>query len=143
MSVKCFMVEMLDDTSYRSAETGETWPGLYDLPPGAMFWWTFATSEVSDWHPYNGPEGKCLAVMLPSRNVWLIDSDAKNCTDKEDFQRGGHKCWIRHGAPPLVTVDKRAGVEGASAEKTCGAGAGSIQSGEYHGFLRGGFLVAC
>jgi hypothetical protein len=41
-----------------------------------------------------------------------------------------HKCWVRHGEPPNHTVDKRG--------NTCGAGAGSILSGSYHGFLRDG-----
>ncbi len=41
-----------------------------------------------------------------------------------------HKCWIRHGTPPDLTVDKN-GV-------TCNAGAGSILVGDYHGFLVNG-----
>jgi hypothetical protein len=40
---------------------------------------------------------------------------------------------VRHGEAPNITVDKN-GV-------TCGAGAGSIQCGSYHGFLRNGELV--
>lgn len=44
-----------------------------------------------------------------------------------------HKCWVRHGEPPDLHVDK-AGV-------TCNAGAGSILSGDYHGFLHNGFLT--
>jgi hypothetical protein len=46
-----------------------------------------------------------------------------------------HKCWIRHGTPPKIHVDK-AGV-------TCGAGAGSIAYPGWHGFLRKGRLIAC
>lgn len=41
-----------------------------------------------------------------------------------------HRCWIRHGEPPLITVDKNG--------LTCAAGAGSIQCRDYHGFLRDG-----
>lgn len=44
-----------------------------------------------------------------------------------------HKCWCRHGEAPNFTVDKN-GV-------TCIAGAGSIQIGNYHGFLQNGFLT--
>jgi hypothetical protein len=44
-----------------------------------------------------------------------------------------HRCWVRHGDAPELTVDKNG--------KTCGAGGGSIVSGSYHGFLRNGFLT--
>jgi hypothetical protein len=50
------------------------------------------------------------------------------CAGYEDARP--HKCWIRHGKAPLITVDKN-GV-------TCGAGTGSIAAGDYHGFLRNG-----
>jgi hypothetical protein len=48
-----------------------------------------------------------------------------------------HKCWVRHGDPRTgeLHVDKN-GV-------TCSAGAGSILSGSYHGFLHNGYLVEC
>jgi len=79
---------------------------------------------------YQGPDGLHLMVMLPNGNEWLIDGRANNCTMRDDHE---HRCWVRHGEPPNVTVDKRG--------KTCAAGAGSIQSGSYHGFLRAGALV--
>jgi hypothetical protein len=63
----------------------------------------------------------------------MIDGICSNCTDREDALKGGHKCWVRHGDAPLITVDKNG--------KTCGAGGGSILSGSYHGFLRNGELV--
>lgn len=44
-----------------------------------------------------------------------------------------HKCWVRHGTPPRVTVDK----DGL----TCGAGAGSIAVPGYHGHLQNGYLT--
>jgi hypothetical protein len=62
----------------------------------------------------------------------MIDSRASNCTLPNDRE---HKCWIRHGTPPDLTVDKNG--------KTCAAGAGSIQLGNYHGFLRNGHLEEC
>jgi hypothetical protein len=55
---------------------------------------------------------------------------ASNCTMPNDML---HRCWVRHGNPPMITVDKNG--------PTCGAGAGSILSGNWHGFLRNGELV--
>ncbi len=72
-------------------------------------------------------DGVHLYAMLPNGNEWDIDGRASNCTDKDDRL---HRCWIRHGEPPNLTVDKKG--------LTCRAGAGSIASGSYHGFLRGG-----
>jgi len=57
----------------------------------------------------------------------MIDSRASNCTLPDD---NVHKCWVRHGEAPNFTVDKN----GA----TCAAGAGSIQTSNWHGFLRNG-----
>jgi hypothetical protein len=115
---------------YRRADTGEETTHR-DAGPGAMF--------DANWyhgHPcWEGPDGRSLVVILPNGNPWHIDGMANNCTDREGAMEGRHKCWVRHGEPPDLTVDKN-GV-------TCSAGAGSIQSGDWHGFLRGGFLVAC
>lgn len=72
-------------------------------------------------------DGWHLMVMCPGHEVWNIDSRASNCTKPYDY---AHQCWIRHGTPPLITVDKNG--------PTCAAGAGSIQVGKYHGFLQGG-----
>lgn len=74
-------------------------------------------------------DGPCLTVMTPG-GVWRIDSRASNCGSPYDYE---HRCWVRHGEPPAVTVDK----EGV----TCVAGAGSIQCGDFHGFLRDGALT--
>jgi hypothetical protein len=76
----------------------------------------------------SGPQ---LTVVCPNGGTWDIDSRASNCTMPYDY---AHRCWIRHGEPPALTVDK-AGV-------TCQAGAGSIQCGDYHGFLQNGVLTA-
>lgn len=54
----------------------------------------------------------------------------KNCTMPYDYE---HRCWVRHGEPPAITVDKQG--------HTCAAGAGSIQCGSYHGFLEDGALT--
>ena len=71
-----------------------------------------------------------LLVVCPSGQSWDIDSRASNCTMPDDRT---HRCWVRHGEPPNLTVDK--------AGKTCAAGAGSIIAGSYHGFLRNGELT--
>lgn len=96
--------------------------------PGDMFWVTFASGHCSTHEP---PCERHLHVVTPDGHWWDIDGRAGNCTMKDDKV---HHCWVRHGEPPLVTVDKQ-GV-------TCSAGAGSIQSSNWHGFLKDGELVA-
>lgn len=104
---------------------------------------TFASSAKSLWpgpsptdptlpaaHPsYTFADGPHLCVQTPGGS-WNIDSRASNCTLPYDYN---HRCWIRHGEPPQITVDK-SGV-------TCSAGAGSIACGSYHGFLQNGALT--
>lgn len=114
---------------YRRTDTGEemTWEAA---PPGAMrfAWWL--SEELTEGF-YVGPDGECLVVKLPpDGHEWIVDSRAKNCTLPEDNK---HKCWVRHGVPPNITVDKNG--------LTCAAGAGSIQTPRWHGFLRNGELV--
>ena len=95
------------------------------LPPGTMYW--------SSWHTgcsWDNCDGQHLHVVLPNGHHWDVDGRASNCTLPQDRT---HRCWIRHGEPPLITVDKSG--------HTCNAGAGSILSGDYHGFLRGGELT--
>lgn len=95
---------------------------LRDAPPGAMY--------DAEWLPESfgvGEDGRRLYVVCPSGVTWFIDGHASNCTMPED---NIHKCWVRHGEVPNITVDKN-GV-------TCAAGGGSIIAGNYHGFLRDG-----
>lgn len=94
-------------------------------PPGAM-WYADYMEDIPE---YCGQDGKRLCVMTPG-GIWMIDSKASNCTMPDD---NVHKCWVRHGIPPDVTVDKNG--------LSCQAGAGSIAIGNYHGFLRNGILV--
>jgi hypothetical protein len=91
-------------------------------PPGAM-WNASWMSPLED--------GIYLMVRLPNGHDWAVDSEASNCTRKGQ----PHNCWCRHGDPreARVTVDK--------VGDTCAAGAGSIQGGDYHGFLRNGVLT--
>jgi hypothetical protein len=129
MGIKCFMVELGEDGVWKNLETSDEYISCAQVPPGAMWYadWMLLGTEPE---PFAGPDGRCLVVKLPNGNDWMIDAICSNCPDREDALRGGHKCWVRHGIAPHITVDK--------AGKTCSAGAGSIQSGDYHGFLRGG-----
>lgn len=121
----------------RRLDTGEiverdSWGGVMLRLPGAMFWLDIEEKRADDREPgstifASGPQ---LYVILPDQSPWNIDSRARNCTLPADFD---HRCWIRHGTPPAITVDKNG--------PTCAAGAGSIQSGSWHGWLRGGELV--
>lgn len=99
------------------------------LEPGCLFW-------VPDWGGYchsrwTNCKGRHLWAMCPNGQTWDIDSRARNCGLPDD---GKHRCWVRHGRPPKVHVDK----EG----RTCQAGAGSIVAGDYHGFLHDGAFTA-
>lgn len=98
-----------------------------DFQPGALF----RLRYMEDHKHWCGSDGKSWAVITPG-GEWNIDSRASNCTMPED---NVHKCWCRHGEAPNFTVDKQG--------LTCQAGAGSIITGSYHGFLRGGKLESC
>lgn len=110
---------------YVRTDTGDELT-LRDAPPGAMW--------DAHWMSVKGPDGLCVVVRLPNGRDWMIDSRASNCTLPDDAE---HRCWVRHGQPPRLTVDK----DGL----TCAAGGGSIASGQgathYHGYLRDGRLV--
>jgi hypothetical protein len=114
-----------DRQIYADAATGKRYT-LSERVPG-MMWFADWMSESE-----HGPDGHCLIVVCPGGGEWMIDGPASNCTMKDD--RGPfathHRCWVRHGTPPNITVDKNG--------RTCAAGAGSIMAGSYHGFLRNG-----
>lgn len=80
-------------------------------------------------------DGQYLACKLPNGSSWSIDSRASNCTRPTE----PHHCWCRHGHAKDGTlhVDKRP----EPGDSTCAAGAGSILSGNWHGFLHGGKLI--
>lgn len=117
--------QVFGDPIFRRVDTGEEFT-LRDAPPGAMWF--------CKWHEDFGvgPDGKALMVRLPNGHDWHVDGVANNCTRREDKV---HKCWVREGTVPVITVGKNG--------NTCSAGAGSILSGTYHGFLRNGMLVSC
>lgn len=133
---------------YSRADNKDVLYTLDDAPAGAM--WN--ADWLNDMPEYTGPDGLSLTVRLPNGFDWLIDHVASNCDSpckhcgviKKDHPVNDsaghyyedsklHKCWVRHGTPPNITVNK----DGI----TCGAGAGSIQAGSYHGFLTNGELI--
>lgn len=103
-----------------------------ELHPGDMFWasWLHHDGKCKYWDNCNDPRGHLL-VVLPNGHHWDIDSRANNCTLPNDRT---HRCWVRTGEPPHITAGK--------VGHTCSAGAGSIMSGDYHGFLKDGILTA-
>lgn len=118
---------------------------IYDTPsgglePGCLFWATWFTTHNANGNPISetcvfhetGCNGHHLHAILPNGHEWDIDGRASNCTLPNDRV---HRCWVRHGEPPDVTVDK--------AGRTCSAGGGSIMAGDYHGFLRNGEFISC
>lgn len=115
------------DLIYRRIDTG-TELVIRDAPPGAMWdaWWM-----PPQWR---GPDGKSLIVICPDGSQWTIDGPAKNCTLPNDDE---HRCWLRVGDVPKVTVSKN----GPPGWRTCGAGAGSIAVKGYHGFLVNGIFT--
>lgn len=104
--------------------------------PGDMFWAKWR--HDSEWEHFYCPWDNCndsrghLHVILPDGHEWDIDGRCNNCTLPEDKL---HRCWVREGEPPNITVGKGG--------NTCSAGAGSVMSGSWHGFLINGELVEC
>ena len=138
MGIKCFFLEQTERKSaegrqlFRRTDTQEE-TTLREAPVGAMWF--------ADWYlpSYRGPDGHVLVVRTPPGHDWIVDSRCSNCDKRDDNE---HRCWVRHGVPPNVTVDKNG--------NTCGAGAGSLgvwneerTAYAWHGFLRGGELVEC
>lgn len=114
-------------TILKRFDNGEELPN--PVPPGAVW-----AAE----HPYRlGPDGRDLYCMLPNGHPWHIDGFANNCDMPEDKE---HFCWLRTGRPEDGTLHVSKEAPGFT---TCGAGAGSILSGDYHGFLKNGVLESC
>jgi len=118
---------------WRRTDTGEEKSRISRFGPGAMWRVTWYKRDDDsglygwDWDNLFEPP---LMVTCPNGHDWNIDSRCSNCGSPNDRL---HRCWVRHGIPPLITVDKN-GV-------TCNAGAGSIQAGDWHGFLTAGILT--
>lgn len=127
--VKCYLIEPVEgkDHTWRRTDTGEEMVLLhpYNAPAGAIF----RAHWLEDMPDCVGTDGKAYYCITPG-GAWFIDGRASNCGLPEDTV---HKCWCRHGEAPYFTVDKNC--------SSCTAGAGSIQIGGYHGFLRNGVLT--
>lgn len=119
-------LDRLNILEFERPDTGERKRHPYEFGPGAM-WFAIWYPVNFEWKNETGPH---LIVVLPNGRIWDIDSRASNCDQKSDDT---HRCWVRHGDVPLITVDKNG--------HTCGAGAGSILAGDYHGYLRNGEFV--
>lgn len=115
------------DRLYRKQGTEELYDPGREAPAGAIWYQDWLIG--ADWGP--GPDGHYLAIQTPG-GVWHPDARASNCTRQDDKV---HRCWVRHGAVPHLHIDK----EG----ETCSAGAGSVISGKWHGFLHHGKLIDC
>lgn len=148
-SFKCFLIEPIYGGSlpepssdrdwppykyivgWHRPDTGETQQHNSGFRVGAM--WR-ATWQPRNWDWDNETEPHIL-VRCPNSDDglecrdWDIDSRASNCGSPKDKS---HRCWVRHGEAPILTVDK--------AGRTCTAGAGSIQLPKWHGFLKNGIL---
>lgn len=115
-------------------DTGERADNLNAFGPGAMWFVQWYKNDESGFYfiPGFGEQAEPpLSVRTPGGD-WLIDQRCSNCTRPEDNE---HRCWVRHGIPPHITVDKNG--------NTCNAGGGSVLKPTWHGFLRDGFLVKC
>ncbi|MGV7119562.1 hypothetical protein [Sphingopyxis sp. 550A] len=135
------------DTEMRRVDTGELFKSHRDLPPGAIYEAIpYYDGEPNNWRQSKrsggreyfinrpGVDGRILVCVCPDGHAWTIDARASNCTMKDDDE---HWCWCRHGKPEDGTlhVDKNG--------LTCKAGAGSIDTGKWHGFLHNGELKQC
>lgn len=156
--IKCFMVEKTGEHRYELYDwlkpEDKCSCGKLDCPTNGgnvPLWKRLDTGEIltqdnfpagamwfAPWYADHcaGFDGRSLVVLTPA-GEWLIDSQASNCTRKGDKT---HRCWLREGEAPNITVEKSGG-------QTCAAGAGSILidrgDRKYHGFLRNGFLESC
>jgi|SRR6267154_144776 len=100
--------------------------------PGDLYWadWYRCQERGYCIYGWTNCDGRHLMSILPNGYHWDIDSRASNCTMREDKI---HRCWVRHGEPPNIHVDKSG--------LTCAAGAGSIAVPGYHGFLHNGHFT--
>ncbi len=109
--------------------------GLKDGQPGDCFYvpcgaFKSPTNEIPPGCPnWDNCDGRHLYVICPDGRWWNVDGRAGNCSMKDDRQ---HRCWIRTGSPEDGTLSV------GKAGPTCAAGAGSIDTGTYHGMLTAG-----
>ena len=124
MRYHCFWIEKLF-LGYRRLHRGERFFGK--LPVGALYLAPIRT--LRDGWECKGEDGLNVVCVTPG-GPWYIDARAANCTKAADLS---HRCWVRHGTiGESIHVDKDG--------NTCSAGNGSIQRGDFHGFLHHGEL---
>lgn len=114
---------------------------LYRLPDGTLLPWQKApvgAIQIAPWldHIYKPQLEHCINVLLPDRTWWTVDGQSSNCGMPDDTRQERHHCWVIEGSLPNITVGKTRG-------PTCSAGAGSILTDYWHGFLRNGVLEQC
>jgi hypothetical protein len=107
---------------------------LYSTPTGELI--TLDEAAIGAcwdawWYKRKGPDGRALVVKCPDGYEWAVDQRCRACTLPTESH---HHCWVRHGSPEdgSLHIDK----DGL----TCGAGAGSIMTGKWHGYLDHGLL---
>lgn len=129
--------QLFTSTIYECKATGQR-SILKEVPIGACWnaWWIADRREKQEpgVGAMLGPDRRSLVVRLPHGHDWHIDNRAKNCTMPDD---NTHFCWVRHGRPEdsNLHVDKNG--------HTCAAGAGSIATDKFHGFLHHNVLRDC
>lgn len=126
---------------FRRPDTGEEVGLKNGLPAGAIYEGGYR----------EGPDRRGLFCVCPDGHHWFIDGRASNCGSpcakcqvkyrdhkaadhSYEDSTPAHRCWVRSGRPEDGTlhVDKNG--------LTCDAGAGSIQTSSWHGFLHHGLL---
>lgn len=117
--------QIFTDCMYKRSDNGEL-VALREAPAGAMW---YATWMPKDMH-WDNKTDDSLMCRLPDGHDWNIDGRCNNCALPNDRT---HRCWSRVGEPPNVTAGKIG--------TNCPAGGGSIQSPNWHGFLKNGELV--
>ncbi len=105
--------ERLYDTASGKPEPGDVYRLAWHEPGHCPYW--------------DNCDGVHLQGITPNGERWDISSRASNCGLKHDRY---HRCWVQHGDPPSLTIDKNG--------STCSAGGGSIQVSGWHGFLKAG-----
>lgn len=118
--------QLLTRKLYRRLSDGAVMT-LAEAPVGAL--WRATWYEKDD--PKRcGRDGFSIWCKTPGGD-WHIDGRANNCTMPDDWT---HRCWVRQGTVGgVLHVDKNG--------PTCAAGAGSIGTPTWHGFLDHGWLT--
>lgn len=113
---------------------------LYRMPDGSLIQWQEAPAgavQIAPWldRIYTPQLEHCINVKLPDGVWWTVDGQSSNCGIPDDTGQRQHHCWVIEGSLPNITVGKNG--------PSCSAGAGSIQTDKWHGFLRNGVLEQC